>query len=164
MTESEILHVGIADAKIAVHPQHLRTAGLGSCVGVVIYDKQKRLAGMAHVMLPDSSMAKQSQMNRNKYADTSLDDLIANLLELGASTSRCKAKLAGGAQMFSFMSTDEKMRIGPRNIEAVEQKLREYRIPIESKDVGGTNGRTIEFDTETCGLKIKTVNKEEAII
>lgn len=41
MTESEILHVGIADAKIAVHPQHLRTAGLGSCVGVVIYDKQK---------------------------------------------------------------------------------------------------------------------------
>lgn len=100
MTESEILHVGIADAKIAVHPQHLRTAGLGSCVGVVIYDKQKRLAGMAHVMLPDSSMAKQSQMNRNKYADTSLDDLIANLLELGASTSRCKAKLAGGHRCF----------------------------------------------------------------
>ncbi|MFS0561185.1 chemotaxis protein CheD [Terribacillus sp. 179-K 1B1 HS] len=164
MTETEILHVGIADAKIAVHPQHLRTAGLGSCVGVVIYDKQKRVAGMAHVMLPDSNLAKQAQMNRNKYADTSIDDLIANLVRLGASNSRFKAKLAGGAQMFSFMSTDEKMRIGPRNIEAVEQKLREYRIPIESKDVGGTNGRTIEFDTETCGLKIKTVSKEEAII
>ncbi|SDC62428.1 chemotaxis protein CheD [Terribacillus halophilus] len=164
MTETEILHVGIADAKIAVHPQHLRTAGLGSCVGVVIYDKQKRVAGMAHVMLPDSNLAKQAQMNRNKYADTAMDDLIANLVRQGASNNRFKAKLAGGAQMFSFMSTDEKMRIGPRNIEAVEQKLREYRIPIESKDVGGTNGRTIEFDTETCGLKIKTVNKEEAII
>ncbi|AIF66397.1 chemotaxis protein CheD [Terribacillus saccharophilus] len=164
MTEAEILHVGIADAKIATYPEHLRTAGLGSCVGVVVYDKQKKIAGMAHVMLPDSNMAKQTQMNRNKYADTALDDLIANLLRRGASKSRFKAKLAGGAQMFSFMSSDEKMRIGPRNIEAVEQKLREYRIPIESKDVGGSNGRTIEFNTNTCGLKIKTVSKEEAII
>lgn len=164
MTEAEILHVGIADAKIAVFPQLLRTAGLGSCVGVVVYDKQKKIAGMAHVMLPDSSLAKQTQMNRNKYADTAMDDLIANLVRNGASKSRFKAKLAGGAQMFSFMSSDEKMRIGPRNIEAVEQKLREYRIPIESKDVGGSNGRTIEFNIDTCGLRIKTVSKEEAII
>lgn len=164
MTEAEILHVGIADAKIASYPQHLRTAGLGSCVGVVVYDKQRGIAGLAHVMLPDSSLAKQTQMNRNKYADTAMDDLIANLLRQGGSRSRFKAKLAGGAQMFSFMSSDEKMRIGPRNIEAVEQKLREYRIPIESKDVGGSNGRTIEFNTDTCGLRIKTVNKEEEII
>ncbi|PAE16428.1 chemotaxis protein CheD [Virgibacillus sp. 7505] len=164
MTEAEILHVGIADAKIASYPQHLRTAGLGSCVGVVVYDKQRGIAGLAHVMLPDSSLAKQTQMNRNKYADTAMDDLIANLLRQGGSRSRFKAKLAGGAQMFSFMSSDEKMRIGPRNIEAVEQKLREYRIPIESKDVGGSNGRTIEFNTDTCGLRIKTVSKEEEII
>ncbi|MFB1098570.1 chemotaxis protein CheD [Terribacillus sp. JSM ZJ617] len=164
MTEAEILHVGIADAKIASYPQHLRTAGLGSCVGVVVYDKQRGIAGLAHVMLPDSSLAKQTQMNRNKYADTAMDDLIANLLRQGGSRSHFKAKLAGGAQMFSFMSSDEKMRIGPRNIEAVEQKLREYRIPIESKDVGGSNGRTIEFNTDTCGLRIKTVSKEEEII
>ncbi|SNZ09697.1 chemotaxis protein CheD [Terribacillus aidingensis] len=164
MTDTEVLHVGIADAKIAASPQHLRTAGLGSCVGVVVYDRQSRLAGMAHVMLPDSSLARQTQMNRNKYADTAMDDLIANLLRLGASKMRFKAKMAGGAQMFSFMSSDEKMRIGPRNIEAVERKLQEYRIPIEGKDVGGSNGRTIEFDTDTCALKVKTVNKEEAII
>lgn len=52
------IKVGIADLKVAKAPNILRTAGLGSCVGVILYDVNKKIAGMAHIMLPDSSLAR----------------------------------------------------------------------------------------------------------
>lgn len=69
-----------------------------------------------------------------------------------------KAKIAGGAQMFQFQSTSDIMRIGPRNVEAVKAELKRFNITIIASDIGGNNGRTIEFDPETAILKIRTVN------
>ena len=53
----KIVKVGIADMNIVRTPSVIRTAGLGSCVGVVLYDLRKEIAGMVHVMLPDSVLA-----------------------------------------------------------------------------------------------------------
>ncbi|MBA2174088.1 chemotaxis protein CheD [Halobacillus locisalis] len=159
-----LIKVGIADVKIGSAPDKIRTSGLGSCVGVILYDEVKRVAGMAHVMLPDSTMAKQGRINRFKYADTAMDDLLGMLIEAGASKFRLKSKLAGGAQMFHFKSESDLMRIGPRNVEAVKKKLLHYRIPIISEDVGGKSGRTIVFDPETSRLHIRKVNHGEVTI
>ncbi|MCA0969117.1 chemotaxis protein CheD [Halobacillus litoralis] len=165
MTEVlQIVKVGIADVKLGAIPDKIRTSGLGSCVGAVVYDERKQLAGMAHVMLPDSTMAKQGTINRYKYADTAMDDLLEMLLEKGASKYRLKAKLAGGAQMFTFKSSSDMMRIGPRNIEAVKKKLTQFNIPIISEDVGGKSGRTIVFDPATAQLHIRKVNHGEVTI
>ncbi|WP_099158120.1 chemotaxis protein CheD [Virgibacillus ndiopensis] len=158
-----VIKVGIADLKIVTAPDTIRTSGLGSCVGTVIYDLPKKIAGLAHVMLPDSSLAKQPTINNYKYADTAIDSLVELLLKNGARTHALQAKLAGGAQMFQLSSLDT-MRIGPRNVEAVQQKLEDHQISIVSLDVGGNCGRTIEFDPNTGKLKIRTVNKGEAII
>ena len=49
-----IIKVNMADIKICRPPDMLKTLGLGSCVGVVIYDKRSHISGMAHIMLPDS--------------------------------------------------------------------------------------------------------------
>jgi chemotaxis receptor (MCP) glutamine deamidase CheD len=105
-------------------------------VGVVVYDELKEIAGMAHIMLPDSPMARKVNLNRAKYADTAIDDLVEEIKKRGY-LYRMKAKIAGGAQMFSFSSASDLMRIGPKNIEAVKRKLIEKNIPIESEDVGG---------------------------
>jgi len=69
-----------------------------------------------------------------------------------------KAKIAGGAQMFNFGSSDT-IRIGPRNIEAVKKELKRLAIPIVAEDTGGSSGRTIEFNPLTSKLSIRTVNK-----
>ncbi|TGB04783.1 chemotaxis protein CheD [Halobacillus salinus] len=159
-----IIKVGIADLKFVSAPDRIRTSGLGSCVGVVLFDPRKQLAGMAHVMLPDSHMAKQEKMNRFKYADTALDDLLRGLTDNGASKFRMKAKIAGGAQMFSFKTSSDMMRIGPRNIEAVKEKLAQFHIPIIAEDVGGKSGRTIVFDPSTTDLHIRKVNHGEVTI
>ncbi|WP_047981249.1 chemotaxis protein CheD [Ornithinibacillus contaminans] len=157
--QQTVIKVGIADLNIVTAPDVIRTSGLGSCVGVVLYDPYKHIAGMAHVMLPDSKLGKQETLSAYKYADTAIDILVDQLCAKGIRKTQLQAKLAGGAQMFQFNSSNDIMRIGERNTEAVLQKLREHAIPVVASDVGGNFGRTIEFDPLTAKLKIRTINK-----
>jgi chemotaxis protein CheD len=156
---AEIIKVGIADLNTVKAPDFIKTTGLGSCVGVVLYDQGREVAGLAHVMLPDSALSKTGPINEAKYADTAVKALHAKLLRLGARPAWLKAKLAGGAQMFQFSGGSDLMRIGPRNVEAVLGELKELRIPVVAQDVGGNSGRTIEFDPKTGLMQIRTVNK-----
>ncbi|MFZ3576630.1 chemotaxis protein CheD [Virgibacillus sp. DJP39] len=159
-----VIKVGIADLKLVKAPDVVRTSGLGSCVGVVIYDLRKKIGGLAHVMLPDSAIGKKDNINIYKYADTAIDSLVNQLYSLGVQKKSLQAKLAGGSQMFQFATSSNMMRIGPRNVEAVEEKLSEHKIPIISSDVGGNCGRTIEFDPNSGKLKVRTVHKGETFI
>ena len=159
LLKAEVVKVGIADMKIVKPPWSIRTSGLGSCVGVVVYDEKKAVAGLVHVMLPDSSLTKTGQINVAKFADTGVRELVQRLVKEGARMPFLKAKLAGGAQMFQFASGGDLMRIGPRNVEAVRKELSYLHIPIVAEDVGGNSGRTIEFNLEDCLLNIRTVNK-----
>lgn len=156
---SNIIKVGMADLQVAVAPSRLRTSGLGSCVGIILYDERMKQAGMAHIMLPDSSMARNGVINRAKYADTAIADCIKALKINGSSPFRLKAKIAGGAQMFQFSTNNEAMRIGHRNVSAVKEHLRSLKIPVLFEDTGGSSGRTIEFDPNSSILEIRTVNK-----
>jgi chemotaxis protein CheD len=154
-----IVKVGIADMNIVKAPDLIRTSGLGSCVGVIVYDQLQNIAGLVHVMLPDSSLSRNDSLNLAKYADTGVSTLVSRMVNQGARKLSLKAKIAGGAQMFQFSSGNESMRIGPRNIEAVKKQLFALHIALVGEDVGGNSGRTIEFDPKTCKLQIRTVNK-----
>jgi chemotaxis protein CheD len=155
----ETIKIGMADLGVAKPPDRLRTTGLGSCVGVVLYDPVQKVAGMAHVMLPESSMAKGGEISTGKYADTAIPHLIHLMQKEGASTRNMIAKMAGGAQMFAFLGSSDTMRIGPRNVEACKQALQAAQIKIVAEDTGGNCGRTIEFDTTNGVLQIRTVNQ-----
>lgn len=161
---STIIRVGIADLKIVHSPNAIRTSGLGSCVGIVIYDLRRSVAGMAHIMLPDSNLARQSIHNDYKYADKAISILIMQLVENGAKKFALKAKIAGGAEMFAFASKTDAIRIGPRNVEATIKWLEREKIPIVAQDVGGYSGRTITFHPETGKLHIRTVQKGNTCI
>lgn len=156
---SEVVKVGIAQMDVVRMPNTIRTSGLGSCVGVVLYDETKKVAGLLHVMLPDSSLGRTETINVAKFADTGITALI-NLLKIeGIPVFKLKAKIAGGAQMFQFTSDKDSMRIGPRNVEAVKAELRKHGIRIVAEDTGGNSGRTIEFNPDTSKLNIRTVNQ-----
>ena len=161
---SEIIKVGIADINVVSPPNTIRTTGLGSCVGIILFDQVKKMAGMAHIMLPDSSLSKTPTLNEGKYADTAIKSLYDMLIKNGANGKALKAKIAGGAQMFKFSSGSEMMRIGPRNVERVKEELSALKIPLLASDVGGSSGRTIEFNPENTLLTIKTVNAGTKVI
>lgn len=152
----EVVKVGMADLKIAFSPQILTTLGLGSCVGVVLYDPFIKLGGMAHIMLPSSKQIKNNS-NKAKFADTAIDMLIEKMLDAGAVKTRLISKIAGGAQMFSFKGNNEIMKIGERNVEAVKEHLARHGIKLVAEDVKGKYGRTLEFFTETGVLRIRTI-------
>ncbi len=156
---SQVIKVGIAQMDIVKVPNTIRTSGLGSCVGVVLYDETKRIAGMIHIMLPDSTLGRSGTVNVAKFADTGISALIEKLASEGIQKFSLKAKIAGGAQMFQFTSDKDSMRIGPRNVDAVKQELKKHGIRLVSEDTGGNSGRTIEFDPSTCILNIRTVNQ-----
>ena len=151
-----VIKVGMADLNFGRHPCMLTTLGLGSCVGISIFDRRTKISGMAHVMLPSSKQAHDS-VNIAKFADTGIIDLVNKMLGIGANRSSLIAKLAGGAQMFAFKEVSEIMRIGDRNVEAARQMLSLIKIPVISEDVGSHYGRTIELYSEDGSLLIKTI-------
>jgi chemotaxis protein CheD len=153
---TEIIKVGMADWKVASSGDVLKTTGLGSCVGLTLYDGAAQIAGMAHIMLPSSEIAREENFNRAKYADTALPDMLEAMISAGASRRRLIAKLAGGAQMFTFAGQDT-MRIGPRNIETCKTMLESLDIPLVAEDTGANYGRTIEFDSATGILTIRSI-------
>ena len=157
--DGQVIKVGIAQMDVVKMPNTIRTSGLGSCVGVILYDESKKIAGLIHVMLPDSKLGRSEAINVAKFADTSIPAMIDLLKLEGVQKFRLKAKIAGGAHMFQFSSDKDSMRIGPRNVEAVKQELRRNSIPLIAEDTGGSSGRTIEFDPSTSILHIRTVTQ-----
>lgn len=156
----DVIKVGMADLAVCKAPQKLMTAGLGSCIGVCVYDPKNKIGGLAHIMLPNSSQTKVIH-NKAKYADTGILLLIEKMQELGAIKSRMQAKIAGGAQMFG---TSTMMRIGERNAEEVKKVLLDQKIPVLANDTGGNFGRTIIFNPENGELYIKTINHGEKVV
>lgn len=156
--------VGIAEYKIVKEPQKIMTIGLGSCCGVILYDEINKIAGLVHILL-SSSQNEKKLINEAKYADTGIVALYEDMKKLGANPRFIKAKLAGGAHMFSFNSSSSSVfTIGEKNVKACKEMLTKLNIKIVSEDTLGSCGRTVVFDTTTNKLHVKSVGKGEKLI
>jgi chemotaxis protein CheD len=156
----ELIRVGMADYKVGRAPDTLISYGLGSCIGISLYDPQAKVGGLLHIMLPDSTQARPTD-NPAKFADTGLPLMLGDVLQLGASRSRLVAKIAGGSQMFAFANATDIMRVGARNAEAAKKVLRSLNIRLIAEDTGGTYGRTVQINLETGIYTVKTIDKGE---
>jgi chemotaxis protein CheD len=159
----EVFKVGMADMQVTKPPNTLVTLGLGSCIGICIVDPVTKVAGLAHIMLPSSSQIKNNS-NIAKFADTAIDKLVNDMLKLGAKKERLVSKIAGGAQMFSFSSQNDMMKIGERNAQSVKEQLKKHNIPLKFEDTGGNYGRSIEFVPDDGSLIIKTIGHGTKVV
>jgi chemotaxis protein CheD len=151
-----IVSVAIGQWAVARAPAKIRTL-LGSCVGIVLYDRAAKLGGLAHIVLP---FARGAADHPGKYADTAIPALIADfdrrLCDKGR--ARLTAKLVGGATMFQLDATvreNSALNIGQKNQEAIEQILARFAIPILARDLGGTTGRRLTLDTNSGIVTIR---------
>ena len=161
---AQVIKVGMADLNICVSPDGITTLGLGSCVGIAIRDPVTKIGGLAHIMLPDSTTIRNNG-NIPKFADTGIEELVKRVVSKGANRTRLVAKIAGGAQMFSFGGgNSETIRVGERNVEASKKKLAQLKIPILAEDTGKNYGRTVIFYPETGDYIIRAVGKPEKTI
>ncbi|MBR1728319.1 MAG: chemotaxis protein CheD [Selenomonadaceae bacterium] len=157
---ANLIRVGMADYKVGRAPSVLISYGLGSCIGISLYDPQTKIGGLLHIMLPDSTQARASD-NPAKFADTGLPLMLNDVISMGASRSRLVAKIAGGAQMFAFSNATDIMRVGTRNAETVKKILQKMGIRLIAEDTGGNYGRTVQIDLSNGVYKVKTIDRGE---
>lgn len=159
-----LVNVGIGQMHVAKQPTRLICLGLGSCVAIAIWDSSTKIGGMAHVMLPDESYSpKRLESPPAKFGNKAVKALTDEMKKEGANVYVAVAKIAGGANMFKNVSPD--MRdIGLENSDSVKGALKLGHIRLVAEDVGGSLGRTVELDTSTGKLTIKTVRGAVKII
>jgi chemotaxis protein CheD len=137
--------IGIGEYRAGNFP--MMTIGLGSCIGLTLYDDTLKVGAMVHIMLPDSA----GRTDRpGKYADTAIPLLIRELEKLGCKNTRSLvAKMAGGACMFEYFGAN--LNIGERNAEKVRAILKANNIKLAADDVGGKVGRSVTFLPQNRG-------------
>lgn len=151
--------VGIGEWSVLKLNGVLVCLGLGSCIGVALYDPSKKIGGLAHVLLPIPQNNNDS--NPTKFASTGIPFLLDEMIRLGANKQSIIAKIVGGSQMFSIKGREDKINIGLRNTEVARETLRKLSIPIVGEDTGGNFGRTMEFFVSNGVVRVKTIGRGE---
>ena len=151
MAVSETM-VRMGELAVSSAPGHMLVSlGLGSCIGLALIDRRMGIAGLAHIVLPQS----QGHVNENsrKFADLAVPEMLAELEDLGARKMRLEAVLVGGASMFAVSSAS--LEVGQRNEAAVRELLKKLRIPVVAAATGGSKGRTIRVDVASSGVTVR---------
>ena len=158
-----VIKVGMADLNIAKSPDSLTTLGLGSCIGLTLYDPVAKIGGLVHYMLPDSTKLKNNS-NIAKFGDTGIRELYKKMIENGASPTRMVAKIAGGAKMFEVSGLSSVGNVGERNAEEAKIILKELKVRLVAEDTGLNYGRTVVLNCENGEYLIKSVGKPQKVI
>lgn len=152
----QIGHIGV----VARDDESLKTIGLGSCVAVVILDAVRRVAGMAHVVLPASTPEDAANGKPDGYyADLAIPKLLEQLAKHGTSpkTGPITVKIIGGATTGNNSST---YNIGKRNVLAVKKTLWRHGMTPVVEETGGTDARTVTVEAGTQRVVVTTPNKD----
>lgn len=137
----------------------LAALALGSSLAVCMYDETRHIGGMVHTLLPRNCSDTKREADKLRYVDSSVRTLCDAMLSRGAALRDLKAKLAGGARIFSFPDMERQKEVGRENILCARQMLLELGIPLVSEDTGENYGRSVYFHTEDGRLAIETVNR-----
>jgi len=113
--------------------------GLGSCIGLAIVDRSAGVAGLAHIVLPESG---DTLRQIGKFADTAVPELLGRLRRAGAVDRHLDTAIVGGARMFEM---SDSLDIGARNEAAVRAALSTARVPVRAAQTGGSQGRTVKI-------------------
>ncbi len=154
--------VRIAQWAVARDQGRLVTIGLGSCVAIALHDAERRVAGLAHVLLPDPALSHGAPV-AGKAPQTAVPALVGAMREAGA-RGTLVAKLVGGATLFGRTLTGSGPGMGERNIAACRAALAQAGIPVVAEDVGGDSGRSVFLDVASGALVVRTVREGERVL
>lgn len=125
---------------VVPHKPSCLTTVLGSCVSACLYDKELRLGGMNHFLVPDGGES-------GKHGAWSMEELVSRLMAAGARSGHLKAKLFGGSNPLSLVHRAS--AVGPANVAIARSVLASHSIPVVSESVGHNVGMRLFFLTWT---------------
>ena len=159
MGELQRHSVGIGELMVSDDPEAALVAhGLGSCVAVLAYHANPRVAALLHAMLPKAGEAL-AKAPETRYTDRGIEALVEQLRARGANPRRATFKLAGGAAVLR-LSGNSGLRVGERNVDAARDTLRRLGLRASAEDVGGNKGRTVEISVGDGRVHVRTLGSE----
>ena len=156
MTQRE--RIGISEYKTAAAPGVMVAYGLGSCLGIILFDAGLKSGGMAHTLLPEPRPGMDVE-RKTKFVTTAIQLMLDELVALGCQQENLVAKLFGGANMFAGLQSADKETIGQRNIRVAKETLATLNIPLVAEDTGGSFGRTLVFDLASGQVMVRSVRE-----
>lgn len=154
--------VGIADLAVVAGDRTLVTVGLGSCVAIALHDAEQQIGALAHVLLPHAALSAQAP-RPGKFPSTAVPAMVMRMRELGAA-GEIRARLVGGATMFSALMPVGAVGLGPRNVQAARQACAAHDLPVVGEAVGGDVGRSVFFDVRSGRLHVRTVRGDDVVL
>jgi len=156
--------VKVADYAVRKGPHVIATIGLGSCVAIALYDRDARIGGLAHILLPSRAMSRETS-NPAKFPETIIPVMVQDMKKLGSSSNaRISAKIIGGASMFGQLVTGNGINVGERNIAATREILAQEGIPLLAEDTGLDYGRSVYFYLEDGRVEVRSLKKGDRVI
>jgi chemotaxis protein CheD len=155
-------HVRIAHYAVARGSGRLVTIGLGSCVAIAMHDGKFRVAGLAHILLPDPSLSREVDQPA-RFATTAVPLLVDAMRQMGA-RGELVAKIAGGASLFGAMLTGTGGQVGARNVASAKASLAKAGIALVGEETGGVAGRSVTLDVNTGVLHVRSVRGGERVL
>jgi chemotaxis protein CheD len=156
-----LVAVNMAQLAVSKEPEEVLIAlGLGSCIAVCVYDPAEKIAGMIHVVLPSSAIARDNDTPA-KFADTGVPKLLETMIKAGARRSRLKFVIGGGANVLNGGVNNGILDVGQRNIAAVKQALEKAEFSLQAEDVGGNYSRTLRLKVASGEVTLKTFREGE---
>jgi len=156
--------VGVGLGEIAVSQNQndvLVAFGLGSCVGVGVYDPIKGVAGLLHAVLPEPLNG--SDLESTKYVGNGIKKLLEEMVKKGAVKDRLVVRIAGGANMLTSPGLSKTFDIGTRNIAMALSVLESLKLKIVSQNVGGNIGRTFRIYVADGKMTIRMIGEKETV-
>lgn len=154
--------VRMGEIAIARGDEVLAAIGLGSCVGIALFDVEAGIAGLAHILLPEPAAGRTG--GRGRFATTAIPALLEDLEAAGAIRARIIAKMAGGSSMFRGLSPDGVGAVGERNAAAARETLERLGIPLVGEDVGGAWGRTVYIQAHDGAYIVSNVMRDDVVL
>ncbi len=156
----EMSSVGLGEMCVSHDPQDVLIAfGLGSCLGIGMYDPVAKVGGLIHIVLPGQKTA--NDPNPAKFADTGIPFLLQKVVGEGAMQSRLIIRMAGGANMLVSPGLSGTFDIGTRNIEMAHQVFKSLNLKLDKEEVGGQVGRTVRMYIASGRMTVRMMGSQE---
>ena len=164
MSTSAAVRVKVADYAVRKGDSVIVTIGLGSCVAIALYDRDARIGGLAHILLPNRAMSRETS-NPAKFPETIVPLMIDEMRKLGSSAgARISAKIVGGASMFGQLGSGNGVNVGERNVASTRAVLAEAGIPLLAEDTGLDYGRSVYFHLDDGRVEVRSLKKGDRVI
>ena len=147
------MHWGDTDTRI-------RTI-LGSCVAICLWHPGLKVGGMCHYLLPSRRVRGSNDPLDGRYGEEAMELLMKELEKTHTKPKEYTVKVFGGSNMFSEIVKESNINVGEKNISKALELTSKNGFQIASKDMGGTEHRSILFDIWSGDVWLKKPKKEE---